>query len=142
MGRYFAVIDELGKDPDLALKKLDSVATSTQLSAERMLLRGQHDRGERQVGDTHIAELTVQSVNLENSDPAAGKVPTVAIDVCWDVSAVDVLDRDDRSIVPTDRPDTGWTRYVVANYKYAADPVGGWRVATGKDLKQAPCRVS
>lgn len=142
MRRYFVVVDELGKDPDRALKKLNSVATSTQLSAEQMLLRGQHDRGERQIGDTRIAELTVQSVNLDNSDPAEGKAPTVTIDVCWDVTAVDVVDRYDMSIVPTDRPDAGWTRYVVANYNYAADPAGGWRVATGNDLEQAPCVAS
>ena len=89
-----------------------------------------------------ISELKVQSVNLDNSDPEAGKVPTVVIDVCWDVSKVDVLDKSGKSIVSPDRPDTGWTRYTVANYDYAADPTGGWRVATGQDLKKTPCAAS
>ena len=86
--------------------------------------------------------LKVQSVTLDNSDPDAGKVPTVVIDVCWDVTKVDVLDKSGKSIVSPDRPDTGWTRYTVANYEYAADPTGGWRVATGQDLKQTPCAAS
>ncbi|WP_239455642.1 hypothetical protein [Nocardioides gilvus] len=81
-------------------------------------------------------------MNLDNSDPAAGKVPTVVIDVCWDVSDVDVIDRDGASVVSPGRPDTGWTRYSVANYDYTDDPNGGWRVATGQDLKEEPCTAS
>jgi hypothetical protein len=99
-------------------------------------------KGQRQIGTTANSELTVQSVNLDNSDPSAGEVPTVVIDVCWDVSKVDVLDKSGKSIVSPNRPDTGWTRYTVANYKYAADPTSGWRVATGQDLKQTLCAAS
>lgn len=142
MRTYFTVVDEVGQDPAGDLKRLKTVATSTQLSAVQTLLRRQHDQGQRQVGTTAINKLTVQSVNLDNSNPTAGKVPTVVIDVCWDVSRVDVLDKSGASIVSPNRPDTGWTRYSVANYEYAADPTGGWRVATGQDLKQKPCAAS
>jgi hypothetical protein len=136
------VVDEVGQDPAADLKRLKTVSTSTQLSAVQRLLRRQHEQGQRLVGTTAIDKLTVQSVNLDNSDPSAGKVPTVVIDVCWDVSKVDVLDKSGKSIVSPNRPDTGWTRYTVANYEYGADPTGGWRVATGQDLKQKPCAAS
>jgi hypothetical protein len=139
---YFAVVDQLRSDPAVDLKKLKSVATSAQLNAVETLISRQRDEGQRQTGTTALDELEVQSVNLDNSDPKAGKVPTVVIDVCWDVTKVDVLDKSGKSIVSSDRPDTGWTRYTVANYKYAADPTGGWRVATGQDLKQTPCAAS
>ena len=139
---YFTVVDQLRSDPAADLKKLKSVATSAQLNAVTTLIDRSRDEGQRQTGTTAINELQVQSVNLDNSDPKAGKVPTVVIDVCWDVSKVDVLDKSGKSIVSPDRPDTGWTRYTVANYKYAADPAGGWRVATGQDLKQTPCTAS
>lgn len=139
---YFTVVDQLRSDPAAGLKKLKSVATSAQLNAVETLIGRQRDEGQRQTGTTAINELQVQSVNLDNSDPKAGKVPTVVIDVCWDVSKVDVLDKSGKSIVSPDRPDTGWTRYTVANYHYAADPTGGWRVATGQDLKQTPCAAS
>ncbi len=139
---YFTVVDELRSDPAAELKKLKSVATSAQLNAVQTLIDRQRDQGQRQTGTTALNELKVQSVNLDNSDPKAGKVPTVVIDVCWDVSKVDVLDKSGKSIVSPDRPDTGWTRYTVANYEYAADPTGGWRVATGQDLKQTPCAAS
>ena len=142
MKSYFQVLDELRTEPSTDLKKLSTVATSTQLNAAQTLVRTQRERGQRQVGLTRIAELTVQSVNLDNSDPASGKVPTVVIDVCWDVTEVDVLDKDGTSIISPDRPDTGWTRYTVANYDYATDPTGGWRVANGQDLKETPCAAS
>lgn len=136
---YFTVVDQLRSDPAADLKKLRSVTTSAQLTAITTLVERSREQGQRQTGTTAINQLEVQSVNLDNSDPKAGKVPTVVIDVCWDVTKVDVLDKSGKSIVSPDRPDTGWTRYTVANYKYAADPTGGWRVATGQDLKQAPC---
>ena len=82
-----------------------------QLNAVQTLVGRQQDQGQRQAGTTRVSELKVQSVNLDNSDPDAGKVPTVVIDVCWDVSKVDVLDKDGKSIVCPNRPDTGWTRY-------------------------------
>ena len=139
---YFAVVDQLRSEPAAGLKQLKSVATSAQLTAVETLIRRQRDEGQRQTGTTAISELTVQSVSLDNSAPEAGKVPTVVIDVCWDVSKVDVLDESGKSIVSPDRPDTGWTRYTVANYEYAAYPTGGWRVATGQDLEQTPCAAS
>ena len=140
--RYYSVLDELGRDPTSSLSKLNTVATSTQLSAMRTVLRQQHARHERQTGSLVIADTKVQSVNLDNSDPSAGKVPAVVIDVCWDVSNVDIVSAKGTSIISPSRPDRGWTRLTVANYKYAADPRGGWRVASGQDLKQAPCAAS
>jgi hypothetical protein len=139
MRNYFTVVDELRSDPAGDLKRMKSVATSAQLDAMETLVRREHAKGQRQTGTTAISGLTVQSVNLDNSDPDAAKVPTVVIDVCWDVSKVDVLDKSGKSIISPNRPDTGWTRYTVANYEYAADPTGGWRVATGQDLKQTTC---
>lgn len=142
MTDYYAVLDGLRADPSSDLKKLESVAIGAQLNAVQTLVQRQRDQGQRQTGTTDIGELKVQSVTLDNSDPDAGKVPTVVIDVCWDVTKVDVLDKSGESIVSPNRPDTGWTRYTVANYEYAADPTGGWRVATGQDLEQTPCAAS
>jgi hypothetical protein len=139
---YYATVDRLGQQPSVPLRDLSAVATGVQLSAQQNLLRNQRRANERQVGDTKIARLEVQSVNLDNSDPSAGKVPTVEVDVCWDVTNVDVVDMNGKSIVSANRPNTGWTRLTVANYHYADDTSGGWRVATGQDLKRNPCAAS
>jgi hypothetical protein len=140
--RYFAVLDELRQRPDTPIRTLSNVATSSQLAAEQKLVRGERGKGLHQVGATRIADLKVQSVNLDNADPSAGKVPTVAIDVCWDVSSVDILDSNGHSVVAHGRANTGWTRYTVANYHWSQDPTHGWRIATGQDLKKSPCAAS
>ena len=140
--KYYATVDRLGQDPKAGLDQLSTVATSLQLSAQRNVLRSQRENSERQTGSTKVVEVKVQSVNLENSDPKAGKVPTVQVDVCWDVSDVDVVDGDGKSVVSSNRPETGWTRLTIANYDYDDNPANGWRVATGQDIERTPCNAS
>jgi hypothetical protein len=136
---YFSALDKLRQDSGQSLEGLRKVATSAQLTAQTRLLEKERAQKLRQLGDTELPDVKVESVNLDNSDPDAGKVPTVMVDVCWDVSNADLVDVSGKSVVSQDRVDTGWTRYTVANYDYQTDPVTGWRVASGKDLRQAPC---
>ena len=140
--KYNDISNQLRRDPSLPLSLLDSVATSTELAAQRNLLRNERKRGFHQVGETKVAVLQVESVNLDNSDPSAGRVPTVQVDVCFDVSQVDVVDRKGKSIISPDRPDTSWIRFLVSNYQRDKDPDGGWRVASSQDLKREPCDAS
>lgn len=136
---YFAVTDQLLQDESIPLAQLESVAASSQLSAQQTFLMNERDAGTTQIGDTEIIDTKVQSVSMDNSDPSTGRVPSVTIDVCWDVSEVDVLDVGGKSVVASDRPDRGWTRLTVANYSWATDPEGGWRIASGEDLEKLPC---
>lgn len=136
---YYAVRNQLRRDPTQPLSMLKSVAISTELTTQQTLFKREREQGLHQTGETKVVELQVQSVNLDNSDPQAGKVPTVQIDVCFDVSDVDVLDADDKSVVTPDRPDTGWIRYSVANYQWDSDPDGAWRIASSQDIERTPC---
>lgn len=136
---YFSVLDKLRQDSGRSLDDLRKVATSTQLTTQSRLLENERAKKLRQVGDTELPDVKVESVNLDNSDPDAGKVPTVMVDVCWDVSDADLVNASGKSVVSPDRVDMGWTRYTVANYDYQTDPMTGWRVASGKDLQQPPC---
>jgi hypothetical protein len=142
MQRYFSVLDDVRTEPTTPLTKLKSVTTSTQLTAQTHLVQAERQKGLHQVGSTRIAQLLVQSVNLDNSNPSAGKVPTVLIDVCWDVSEADLVDENGHSVVNPTRVDRGWTRYTVANYHWFANPSGGWRIASSQDSKKAPCAGS
>lgn len=137
--RYNDVLNRLGQDANKPLSLLDSVAISTELAAQRNTLRNQRNQNLRQVGDTKLAGLTVESVNLDDSDPKAGKVPTVQVDACFDVRHVDLVDRNGKSVVSPDRPDTAWVQFLVSNYRWGNDPDGGWRVASSQDLKRTPC---
>lgn len=140
--QYFATVDQLRQQPKRPISGLGAVAISTQLAAQKKLIQDQRSNGLHQTGSTTIAKIAVQSVNLDDADPTAGKVPTIQIDVCYDVSGVDILDSLGRSVVSPDRPDNGWVRYSVANYEWDTNPRAGWRVASGTDLKRAPCVAS
>lgn len=139
---YYAVRDELRQQPKASLDKLTTVAISTELSAQQNLFKRERKDGLHQVGTTKIAKMTVQTVNLDNSNPKVGKVPTVQVDVCYDVSGADLVDEDGKSVVNGDRADTGWIRYTVSNYKWASDPTGDWRVATSENIERTPCAAS
>ncbi|MDI6910433.1 hypothetical protein [Nocardioides sp.] len=136
---YYAIRNQLRRDPTQPLSMLKSVTISTELMTQQTLFKRERKQGLHQTGETKVVELQVQSVNLDNSDPQAGKVPTVQIDVCFDVSGVDVLDADGKSVVTPDRPDTGWIRYSVANYQWDSDPDGAWRIASSQDIERTPC---
>jgi hypothetical protein len=142
MHRYFAVLDAVRQDPNLPLSRLNSVMTSVELTTQWHLVEGERRQHLRQTGETAIDRLTVQSVNLDDSGSFTGRVATVTIDVCWDVSGADLVDKKDHSVVSATRPDRGWTRYTVANNHWSANPSGGWRVAGGQDLKRTPCAAS
>lgn len=139
---YFKAVDELQQDPNKDLEGLSKVAVGVQLNAQNLSLEQLRKAGRHQTGDTVIAEVKVQSVSLDNSDPKAGKVPTVTVDACWDVGDVDVVDKNGKSVVSPDRPDDGWTRFTVANYHWSKNPSGGWRIANGQDLEQPSCKAS
>ena len=136
---FYAVRDELRTDPTVKLTTLRSVAIGGELSAQRSLFTREREQGLHQTGRTRIAELTVEGVVLDNSDPDGGRVPTVQVDVCYDVLGVDILDSNGKSVVSDDRPDTGWIRYLVSNYNFEANPSGSWRVASSQNLERPPC---
>ncbi|CUR58094.1 Mucin-5AC (fragment) [metagenome] len=142
MRQYYEVRNQLRQNPSQPLSLLDSVAISTELAAQQNLFKRERKQGLHQVGRTEVAKLEVQSVNLDNSDPKAGKVPTVQVDLCFDVSDVDVVDADGKSVVSPDRPDTGWIQFLVSNYEWTSDPGGGWRVASSQDIERKPCEAS
>ena len=139
---YYALVDRVGADQDAPLSQLERVATSVELEVRRADLSQWRKDGWRKTGRTRVADVVVQSVSLDNSAPRAGLVPTVQVDVCYDVSDVDIVDSAGTSVVSPDRADRAWERLQVANYDYDNDPVGGWRVAALETLEKAPCAGS
>lgn len=132
---YFATIDSVRQDPKLPANNLDAVASDSELLAQKNLLQSQRKSDLRQIGDTKVVDLNVQSVSLD--DPVKA-----VVDVCWDVSDVDVVDDTGKSVITPDRKDVGWTRFTVTNPKWKSTPSDGWLVAGGTDLDKEPCAGS
>lgn len=137
--QFYATIDALRKDHSLPVSRLADVAASTELSAYQRLIKSERKQGVHQVGETRIGQLEVQAVDLDNSAPTAGKVPTVQIDACLDVTDTDVVDDEGASVIEPGRADTGWVRHTLVNYEWNDDPESGWRVATSQDIEREPC---
>lgn len=140
--RYYAVLDTVGADPSAPLDHLEDVAISTVLSAYQHSFERWRRDGWVQHGATRLIEVNVNSVTLDNSEPERGIVPTVEIDVCYDVAAVNVVDANDEAVAQADLPDVGWERLRVANYSWDDDPQGSWRVASAETLVREPCQSS
>lgn len=132
---YYATVDLLRQDASRPASDLKSVASGTELLVQRNLLTGEREKEHRAVGDVKLVEVNVESVSLE-------KPVTALVDVCWDVTDADVVDRNGKSIVSPERRDVGWTRFTVTNKTWKKNPAAGWRVTGGYDLKKAPCTGS
>lgn len=136
----YRVLDRIRQDPDRPLRLLTSVSTGAQLAGEQALVRRERKEGRRQVGDTEVIEIKVESVSPATR---SGESATVVVDACWDVAKVDVLDAAGRSVITPERPDRGWTRFTVTEVRASAasdgDGASEWLVATGRDLEREPC---
>lgn len=136
---FYRVNDEIRSDHDVALDQLETVATGATLSGYKRLYEQERRDGEHQTGSTEIAQLAVQTVSLDNSNPDSGIVPTVVVDVCIDIRGIDLIDSAGESIANPDRPETGWERHHVANYSWDKSQEDGWRVASSETLEKKPC---
>lgn len=130
--KYFESVDLVRQDPNRPASELDAVASSSQLTAQKNLLKRLREAGRRQIGDTKLVEIHVESVSL--AAPAAA-----IVEVCWDVANVDIVDGGGKSVVTPERKAVGWTRFTVTNATWETAPADGWRVSGGADLEREPC---
>ena len=136
---YLDLSNELRIDAGLPLDGLESHATGIELDSQTTFLTDWREKGWQATGEARLVEVDVVDVSLDNSAPDSGRVPTVTVEVCADVAGTDVVDASGDSVVAPDRADRGWTRYLVSNYEWDADPTGGWRVASSETLEREPC---
>ncbi|RPF21473.1 hypothetical protein [Myceligenerans xiligouense] len=134
---YYQVSDSVAKAPaDVA--PLDAVAADPALSRSKAEFEQWAAEGWYQTGDLTVAELVVQSVSLGSSDDEA----TAQVDVCYDVTGLDIVDADGTSQVAANRPDRRWERLTVTSIDNATDAETAWRVSDQKTLEQEPCAAS
>lgn len=127
---YYAALDRINSDPSAEPDTLHEVATGdAYLSSVRMVI-GHKGRRLVQTGNSQVVDVNTVSIDLTNAPP--GRYPTVVVDACLDVSAVDVEDTDGKSVVRADRLDQTTARLDVVHYDF------GWRVNKEKSAGE-PC---
>lgn len=133
--RYYDMVNQLAQNPKMPLdKNLKKVATSSGYSLTWTILNQSRMKGYTQQGDTTFEVDKVLEVSLDNSNPKKSVAPTVQLQVCYDVSNVDVVDKSGKSVVTDARLDKAIATYWISNYNYKADPQGGW-IVSGRDSR-------
>ena len=130
---YYAMLDASLQTPDtFNPDDFKQVASTTALSDALLNLDYTLRNGQHQIGSTTITSVTPTSVNLSPSDG----VPVIEFRVCWDVSDLNVVDAEGKSVVPADRAPLGVERVGVANYD---SPDGPWTVDFTEWKQGEPC---
>lgn len=135
---YFAVSDTALRSPDtFNTEDFKKVAIGTALADRENVFSALVTQGLHQIGSTKVESITDPRVNLENNlDLTPPQVPIVEFNVCYDVSELNVVDAEGKSITPADRKPRGVFRVGVANYEY---PEGPWLVAFTELLEEETC---
>lgn len=116
----------------------NTTTISSELTARKNTLAAAQAQKIHQVGSTQLVSTTRTRVSLKN-DPKASPpaIPTVEFDVCYDVSKVDIVDAEGKSVVPASRKPRGIMRVGVSNYEYPRPTA--WRVAFTQTSEAKTC---
>lgn len=135
--RYYAVMNELISNPTADENKIKDVTVATGQVDAYNRVDFNRSRGQQQIGDATIVDITSTLKTLEfEPTQQPPTVPTVEIAVCYDVSAVNVIDASGKSVVTADRKDRAVERLVVTNYSWPDK--AGWKVASS-EVKGEAC---
>lgn len=133
VNEYYALLDQIGADRSADANILRDVATGEALqNAIRADVRSKA-QGRVQIGNVKVLEVEPFSIDL-TSDPAADprKYETIVIDTCVDVSGVNVVDAEGKSVVLATRLPQSADRFDVVHYDF------GWRI-TNVEYAGQPC---
>lgn len=136
---YYEVLDSIRRDPAKDFTPLSSVSAGADLDTWRTTFDQWKRDGWTMTGTTVPAEVVIQTVNMDQTATDGAIAPTVQLDVCVDVSLVDVVDPEGTSVVLPERRDRSWERLWISNADYANDPETAWRISDRKSLEQEPC---
>ncbi len=126
---YFAVSDKSLQDTKaFDREEFKTVAITTALDDLRNLFSAFQTQNYKQVGSTAVESMTNPRVSLKlDLKKTPPDVPTVQMDVCIDVSKLNVVDSPGKSVVPATRKPRQLWRIGVTNYQYPT--ASAWRVA-------------
>ena len=112
--RFWAEIDRLSSDPAADLSDLAGVARGQTINTWQQILQGDRVRGLKQTGQAKVSSVVVKDADPEGRRPAT---------VCIDLSSVNMVDSEGKSVVVADRsPRVGY------DYLLERDPSGRWFV--------------
>jgi len=126
---YFEVGDRSIQDPNkFDREELKKVAISSAVDDMQNRVSAFQRQELKASGKTEVESMTNPRVDLKlDLKKSPPDVPSVQLDVCIDVSKLNVVDKDGKSMIPADRKPRQLWRVGVANYEYPK--ADAWRVA-------------
>jgi hypothetical protein len=126
---YFEVGDRSLQDPNkFDREELKKVAISSAVDDMQNRVSAFQRQELKASGETEVESMTNPRVDLKlDLKKSPPDVPSVQLDVCIDVSKLNVVDKDGSSVIPADRKPRQLWRVGVANYEYPK--ADAWRVA-------------
>lgn len=126
---YNAMADASLKDTkNFSIEQFKTVAISSALDDLNNRFSAVATQGYTQVGDAQVVSMGNPRVDLKlDLKKSPPDVPTVQMDVCFDVSKVNLVDASGKSVIPADRKPRQLWRVGVSNYEYPNPD--RWRVS-------------
>ena len=132
---YYAEIDRVNIDPNADANTLRDVTANEAFDLQLRTALQTKARGLTQIGNVRVLEVTPFSIDLSSDATAQPpKYPTIVMDTCIDVSEVNVVDAEGKSVVASTRPPQSAARVDVVQFDF------GWRVNKIQSAGQ-PCEA-
>ena len=132
---YYAEIDRVNIDPNADANTLREVTANEAFDLQLRTALQTKARGLTQIGNVRVLDVTPFSIDLSSDATAQPpKYPTIVMDTCIDVSGVNVVDAEGKSVVAPTRPSQSAARVDVVQFDF------GWRVNKIQSAGQ-PCEA-
>jgi len=131
--KYYAAIDRVNLDPNTDANTLRDVTANEAFDLQLRTALQTKSRGLTQIGNVRVLDVKPFSIDLSSdSTTNPRKYPTIVMDTCIDVTGVNVVDAEGKSVVATTRPPQSAARIDVVQFDF------GWRVNAIESAGQ-PC---
>jgi hypothetical protein len=137
---YERLLSELAIHRNLPVNKLYGVSTQPDVNQEISSINSLRERQERQIGLVRVVGTRVDHVDLTNRPHGRhARLPTIRVTACLNVSGVQGLDANGRSVVPKTRKPYLLAHLTLTNARYPQP--SKWLVSRVSDEETRTCAV-
>lgn len=136
---YFRMLDDLRADPARPLDDIYQVAIAPEATIEATAVGQLRTQGYRQTGQSQVvsASLVGDVPTARASAASAAAPPSVLVKACVDVGAVDAVDKEGKSVVPSGRLRYLLAQLTLVNPDYP--DAASWRVRNAGNRQVRSC---
>ena len=127
---YYSTEEAVATNRRVPLKRYYDVAAGDYVQILLQNAQARRAKDQRVTGRVKLSQSKIEKLDIS---PRNGRVPTGTVRTCIDVSAVDVVDKQGKSVVGSGRANAYTELLTVKKLTY------GWRVVDGENAETARC---